>query len=219
MIVTALEQQKKDNSRLNVYMDGNFFCGLSVNIIAQYNIYQGKEIEDNKLEEILFAELQSRFFDRAVSYLVRSPKTEYQIKRYINELFFKKKGKWFEDISKEQMEQIQNNVLDKLHKYDYIDDKRYAELFVTSRLKNKPRGRAVLYGELLSKGVSKDIVKETLDNMFKDEYQVLKDAYKKKYKEEKISFEDTKKISFLQRKGFNWDLIERYINDESTKEN
>ncbi len=218
MIVTALEQQKKDTSRLNVYMDGNFFCGLSVNIIAQYNIYQGKDIERKLLDEILFSELESRFFDRAVSYLVRSPKTEYQIKRYIKELFFKKKGKWFEDISKEQMEQIQNNVLKKLHKYEYIDDKRYAELFVTSRLKNKPRGKAILYGELLSKGVSKDIVKETLDSMLKDEYQILKDTYRKKYKDERISFEDTKKISFLQRKGFNWDLIERYINDESSKE-
>jgi regulatory protein len=163
MIVTALEQQKKDTSRLNMYIDGNFFCGISVNIVAQYNIYQGKEIEEKTLEEIFFSELQSRFFDRAVSYLVRSPKTEYQIKRYINELFFKKKGKWFEDISKEQMEQIQKYVLEKLHKYDYIDDERYAELFISSRLKNKPRGRAVLYGELLSKGVSKDIIKAKLD--------------------------------------------------------
>jgi SOS response regulatory protein OraA/RecX len=53
--------------------------------------------------------------------------------------------------------------------------------------------------------------------MLVDEYQVLKNTYRKKYKEEKISFEDTKKISFLQRKGFNWDLIERFINDESSE--
>lgn len=218
MIVTALEQQKKDTSRLNMYIDGKFFCGLSVNIIAQYNIYQGKELNEDVLNEILFAELQSRFFDRSVSYLVRSPKTEFQIKRYIKDLFFKKKGKWFEDISKEDMELIQGNVIEKLHKYDYINDARYAELFISSRLKNKPRGRAILYGELLSKGVSKDIVRETLDSMLTDEYQVLKDTYRKKYKNEDISFEDTKKISFLQRKGFSWDLIERYINDESRKE-
>ena len=29
--------------------------------------------------------------------------------------------------------------------------------------------------------------------------------------------DDRKKIDFFRRKGFNWDLIEKFINDESGK--
>ena len=40
-------------------------------------------------------------------------------------------------------------------------------------------------------------------------------VFEKKYGECKLSKKDRKKIDFLHRKGFDWDLIERLINNES----
>ena len=51
--------------------------------------------------------------------------------------------------------------------------------------------------------------------MVDDEYDMLKRVYEKKYGIEKLGMKDRKKIDFLLRKGFNWDLIERYINEKS----
>ena len=113
MKITSLESQKRDSSRLNMYIDENFFCGISLNVVAQFGIYQGKELSDTELNEILTSELRSRFFDRAVSYLVRSPKTEFQVRRYLKDLVFKKKGKWFEDVSKEDISSIEEFVVKK----------------------------------------------------------------------------------------------------------
>ena len=217
MKITSLESQKRDSSRLNMYIDENFFCGISLNVVAQFGIYQGKELSDTELNEILTSELRSRFFDRAVSYLVRSPKTEFQVRRYLKDLAFKKKGKWFEDVSKEDISSIEEFVVKKLLEYEYLNDEKYAQMFVESRIKNKPRGKNILYGELVSKGVSKDIIEKVLEETLGDEYSVLVATYRKKFKEEKITFEDRKKIDFLRRKGFNWDLIEKYINNESSK--
>lgn len=218
MKVTALETQKRDSSRLNMYIEEDFFCGISLNVVAQFGIYQGKELSEEELKEILNAELKARFFDRAVSYLIRSPKTEFQVRRYLKDLTFKKKGKWFQDISKEELQSIEENIVSRLLEYEYIDDKKYAQMFVESRIKNKPRGKNILFGELISKGVSRDTAQKVLGEMVEDEYGILVATYRKRFKEEKISFEDRKKIDFLRRKGFNWDLIENFINNESTKQ-
>lgn len=218
MKITALETQKRDSSRLNMYIDDSFFCGVSLNVVAQFGIYQGKELLENELNEILKAELRARFFDRAVSFLVRSPKTEFQVRRYLKDLAFKKKGKWFEEISKEDIFSIEEFVIKKLLEYEYLNDERYAQLFVESRIKYKPRGKNILYGELISKGVPKDIVEKVLSEMLEDEYAILVSTYRKRFKDQNISFEDRKKIEFLRRKGFNWDLIEKFINDESSKQ-
>lgn len=218
MKITALEIQKRDSSRLNMYIDEDFFCGISLNVVAQFGIYQGKELLEDDLKKILNAELKARFFDRAVSYLVRSPKTEFQVRRYLKDLAFKKKGKWFQDISKEDLQSIEEDIVSRLLEYEYIDDEKYAKMFVESRIKNKPRGKNILFGELISKGVSKDIVEKVLSEMLCDEYSILISTYRKRFKDQSISFEDRKKIDFLRRKGFSWDLIEKFINNESSKQ-
>jgi len=150
-----------------------------------------------------------------MGFLDRSPKTERQVRIYLKDLSFKKKGKWFESLGGDILSKIIEKVVSKLNEYKYIDDERFAELFVSSRMKNKPRGKDVLRMELLSKGVSKDIALKVINLLVEDEASLLVETYRKKYKEEKITKNDRKKIDFLRRKGFNWDLIEQFINNES----
>lgn len=215
MKITKLASQKKDPSRVSMSVDGEFFCGVSLDIVAKYTLYVGKDITDLEIENIFKDEIQSRFLSRAVDSISKGVKTEYQVKKYLRELSLKKKGKWYSDISKENSEQIIEYVVKKLNEYGYIDDSNYATLFVQSRIKNKPRGKAILISELLSKGVSKEIAVERVNELVEDEYDILKRMYEKKYKEEKITMDDRKKIDFLRRKGFNWDLIEKFINEST----
>ncbi len=215
MKITKLASQKKDPSRVSMSVDGEFFCGVSLDIVAKYTLYVGKDVTDLEIENIFKDEIQSRFLSRAVDSISRGVKTEYQVKKYLRELSLKKKGKWYSDISKENSEQIIEYVVKKLNEYGYIDDSNYATLFVQSRIKNKPRGKAILISELLSKGVSKEIAVERVNELVEDEYDILKRMYEKKYKEEKITMDDRKKIDFLRRKGFNWDLIEKFINEST----
>jgi len=215
MKITALESQKKDPSRVSVYVDGIFYCGVSVNNIAKYSLYAGKDVEEKTLEDMKFAELVERFLNRAVTFLERAPKTEKQVRQYLKELAFKKKGKWFEELEGEELSKIVEIVVGRLNEYKYLDDKRFAEIFVSSRMRTKPRGKDILTMELISKGVSKDIALEVVTELVEDEYSLLQQTYYKKYKEEKLRRDDRKKIDYLRRKGFSWDLIEQYINNES----
>jgi regulatory protein len=217
MKITKLSSQKRDPNRVNMYIDEEFFCGVSLDGVAKFNLYQGKELDEEILEEILFEELKSRFSQRAMNYISRAIKTEFQLRTYLRNLAYKKKGKWFVDISKEQIELIVNETISKLKEYGYIDDSEFAEQFVLSRIKNKPRGKSILVSELMSKGVNRDLAKEKVEELVEDEYDILKRTYIKKYGNEKLKNEDQKKINFLKRKGFSWDLINEFIIDESTE--
>ena len=217
MIVTKLVSQKRDPDRVNMYIDEEFYCGISLDGIAKFNIYLGKELEDDDLEKILFEELKNRFFQRAINYISRAIKTEVQLKRYLKELSFKKKGKWFTDISKESLEEIINDTAERLKEYNYLNDEVFAEEFLQSRMKNRPRGKSVLLSELISKGVNAELAKEKVEELVEDEYAILKRIYEKKYGDENMSIQDSKKIDFLRRKGFSWDLINEFLNNEFTE--
>jgi regulatory protein len=217
MKITKLSSQKKDPSRVNMHIDGKFFCGVSLDTVAKFNMYVGKSIKAKELDSILITELTNRFMARAMSYISKSVKTEFQLRRYLKDLSFKKKGDWYSDISKEDLEKMFNEIIDRLKEYKYLDDERFAEEFVLSRVKNKPRGKMILVAELMSKGMNRDLAQQKVDELVEDEYDVLKRIYEKKFKKQKITYDDRKKIDYLMRKGFSWDLIEQFINDESSK--
>ncbi len=213
--ITKVSIQKKDKSRVNIFIDGNFFCGLSLSTFAKYSLYDGKELHDEELDHIFKDDLRERLTLRVISYLADAQKTETQVKKYILITLIKKKGEWYADLSKPEIEELTEKVIENLKKYGYINDEKYAESFINSRLKNKPRGKSVLLGELLSKGVEKSVAQEKIDECVDDEYTVLKNVFMKKFKDGKITKNDTKKIGYLLRKGFNWDLIEQLINDDT----
>ena len=215
MKVTKLVSQKRDPSRVNVYIDGEFSFGISLDSLAKYNIYVGIELEDDFLSKVFLHELKKRFLQRSSEYISRSPRTELQISRYIKNIIMKKKGVWYSELSKEEEEKILEHVISKLKKYGYIDDSHFAEQFIQSRLKSRPRGSGVIMSELISKGVSRDIAEDKVKELVQDEYALLCRVYEKKYKDQKITSMDNKKISYLFRKGFSWDLIEKLINNES----
>jgi regulatory protein len=217
MKVTKLSSQKKDSSRVNVYIDEEFFCGLSLDLVAKFNLYDDKEVDVKELDEILFEELKARFSQRALSYVSKTLKTEFQLRRYLKTLSFKKKGSWYNDIDKAKLEEIFNEAIKKLDEYGYINDEEFAEQFILSRIKNRPRGKMVLVSELMSKGVDKELARKKVEELVEDEYEVLERTYRKKFNEEKITIRDRKKIDYLKRKGFSWDLIKKLIDNESSK--
>ena len=215
MVVTKIEYQKRDPNRVNIYIDNEFFCGISLDTLASENLYEGLDIDETVVNRILEKDLKSRFLTRVVEYLSHSPKTEFQISRYLKELKFKKKDIWFkEDISLD-WERFFDEILSKLKEYKYIDDESFARSFVSSRLRNKPRGKSVLISELISKGVSKDIAQSVCDDEIGDEIDTLRKAFDKKYRGKSFDIKDQKMVNYLLRKGFNWDLIEQFNSNES----
>jgi regulatory protein len=213
--ITEISQQKKKQERYNLFVDGEFFCGISTLTLTKENLYKDLEINEKRLEEILSSELENRIFERVVNNITARPKTEFQVRRYIRDLFFKKGGSWFSKDININTKEIEEIVIKRLKKYDLLNDESYARLFVESRVRSKPRGKMILVNELRKKGVSKDISEKIVNELVEDESSLLKKVYEKKYGEETFTKKDQKKIQYLQRKGFSWDLIKSLMKDDT----
>ena len=215
MRVSKIEYQKRDPNRVNLYIDEEFFCGISLDTLASENLYEGLEITQEVLDRIVQRDLRSRFLTRVTEYLSHSPKTEFQVYRYLRNLKFKKKNIWFKEEIYLDWDTLFDEIVGKLKEYKYIDDESFARSFVSSRLRNKPRGKSVLISELISKGVSKDIAEMVCNEDIPDELEVLRNTFEKKYRDKKFDINDSKMVSFLQRKGFNWDLIQQFSQNDT----
>jgi regulatory protein len=191
--------------------------GISANTLAKFNLYKGKSIDQKTLDKILYQELKQRFFDRAANYLTRAPKTTFQLRRYLKDLRYKKKGKWFDEGLKIDFEKLFDEIIKNLEDMRLLDDEEFARMFISSRIRNKPRGKFVLVSELISKGVDKEMAIEITDELIEDEYDILKKTFYKKYKSYNLDLSETKKIAYLQRKGFSYDLIKKLAQSEFTE--
>ena len=78
-IVTDIKPQTKNKKRVNVYLDGEFYCGLDIMTTLSNRIKVGMEISIDKLNEIsLESEIRSAT-DVCLKFISKSAKTKKQV--------------------------------------------------------------------------------------------------------------------------------------------
>jgi regulatory protein len=197
MKITKIEIQKNNKNRVNLFVDDNFFCGLSLETIVKNHIKENQEISNLTLE---YLKEDSEFLlamGKAGSYLSKVQKTEKELKDYLL-----KKG--FElDIVK--------RVLEKMKAYGYIDDFFYAKNFVKSKCKS--RGAKKIAFELRQKGICDEIVNDSVSKIQNESEtaQKLLDKYlKNKPRDVKTK---QKAYRFLFSKGFSNENVSKCLNN------
>lgn len=199
--ITALKEQVKNKKRVSVYLDGEFYCGLDLVTALKYRLKVGEFIEESRLVEIQYqAEMQS-CFDKALSFISTSVKTEKQIKDKLLGLGY--------------LEEIVEKAIEKLKSYGYVDDGDFANRFVSTY--KGVKGKKLIKLELRRKGVSeKDVENAAIDiESQQDACDGICDKYlKNKEKDQKTLL---KCYKYLLSKGFDYDeakrSIERYNKD------
>jgi len=112
-----------------------------------------------------------------------------------------------------------SSIISLLEKNHYLNDREFTLNWVKYRMENRPLGRRSLEYELREKGVDSEIIKDSLDEVYSgefDEYDVaVRLAEKKIASLRKVKTEDNivkrRLFSYLHRKGFSYDTIERVI--------
>ena len=67
---------------------------------------------------------------------------------------------------------IVNQVICQLSELNYLNDSRFAELWVQSRIKNNQRGRFLIIKELADKGINHKIATEVVDRILTEEIEI-----------------------------------------------
>lgn len=205
MIVTRIEQQKKDKSRYSIYIDGEFAFGLIMEDILYFKIKEGYELTQEKFDYIMDTTVYIKAQDTAARYLGYKMRTRREVAE-------KLRGSGYS-------ESVCDRVLKNLEKYDYINDDIYCAKYIKETLKLRPKGKFLIKRELKLKGIDEKTVDNAIDEAEIDEADIAKKLLMKKY--EDFANMDNKELSkvyaFLQRKGFSYGVIKEAVRDLADK--
>lgn len=192
-IITDITAQKRNKNRVNVYIDGDFACGLDAVTAVSARLKIGDEISVEALKDIAETSEVNSAFERAVGYLSSVPRAKREIARYLGD-----KGYDKDVISK---------VIERLEFYHYIDDRAYAQTYIRS--KTKKYGSYRIAAELKQKGVDPAVISELLEE--NDSESDMAVAVAQKYIGSRRTVDKQRVKRFLAGRGFSWDSISQAI--------
>ncbi|MDG4657225.1 recombination regulator RecX [Ectobacillus antri] len=147
-IITKIQAQKQMKERYNIYLDDGtgerYAFSVDEHTLVKHGLRKDMEIDELALSEIIYDEEIRKAYLHAVSYLSYQMRTAYEVTEQLRK--------------KEFGEVAMREVISKLKKDGYINDREYAMAYVRTQSNVSKKGPELISRELEAKGVSKDII-------------------------------------------------------------
>jgi len=147
--ITDITYQTKNKLRCNLFVDGEFLCGLSLETVIKFGLKKGDEYIADDLKELINQNERSEALSKAGNYLSKTLKTKRQVKDYL--------------LKKGYSEEIVWYCIDKLKEYNYIDDFEFSKRYIDCQ--SKTQGKRMVAYKLMSKGVKKEDIEKAKTNI------------------------------------------------------
>jgi len=190
--ITALQVQKKNPNRVNVYLDGEFAFGVA-RITAAW-LKNGDELSDEKIAKLLADDNREWAYQQALLFLSYRARSEKEIRQNLHK--------------HEVPEEVIDETLERLRAAGLANDNEFAQMWVENRSTFRPRSRRALAMELRQKGLDDETVQSAVSDV--DENALAYEAAQKRLGRLKgLEWNDfRKKLSeFLARRGFPYSVI------------
>lgn len=205
-IVTKIEYQK-NKTRVNIYVDGEFFCGLNSEVLFSNQIKVGSEVDEQRLKALIFESEVKKGVSYVFGLLAKKPYAEREIRTKL--------------YQKSYSSEAAQKIIETIKEYKLIDDSDYAKTYVDS---NKTKSKREIEFNLSQKGIDKHIIQNAVNDIENDDEMAKIDTITAKYMKNKPKTGENlqKLFRYLQGKGFEFELIKNKIsklkeqvNDES----
>lgn len=162
-------------------------------------LHSGQELTAAELEQLKDTSQFDKLYNRALMLVARRPRSRWELEDYLKR----------KDSPAPFIEQI----LNKLSEYGYVDDLKFAKLWVENRRLLRPTSRRRLIQELRQKRVSQEVIDAVLEEDQADEQSVLRELVDKKRRQPKYQ-DDLKLMQFLARQGFSYGDIKSVLQED-----
>jgi len=196
--ISALEEQKKNKNRINVYINGDFAFGLSK--FVGRKLKEGQILSEAEINDLVHKESREKAYQIALRYISYKQRTLYEVEEKLEKSGFSG--------------DIVSSVVGECEQKGYLDDLEYARQWVDVRSSSKPRSRRQLAYELRKRGISDNLISEAMEFAPEDvelAYELGK-KYARRYGH--LDQEDFKKKLFgvLARRAFSFDVVNKTVN-------
>ena len=200
-IITKIEVQKKNQDRVNIYVNNEFFIAIYTELVYRFGFKKGIDIDEYKLKALLKDEMYIKAKNKALNILSKSDQSEKKIR---------------EKLSYDFEESVIDKVISFLKDNNFINDDILAQKIVNTNINLNKCGINKIKQNLYIKGINKNSIDEALGDVdYNIEFENAMYLAKKRYN--RIKNEDKRKIyqkisQHLAYKGFNYDIIKRVLN-------
>jgi len=202
MTVTEIKDYKK--GRYEIYLNDEFAFILYKSEVKTYGIKEGIEISDSTMDEIIANVITKRCKKRALNLLLKGDMTEAKLRTKLSD------GKYPEGVIDDAIAYVKS--------YHYIDDRRYAMAFISS--KSSTDSKNTIKRKLIERGISKDIIDSCIEEYYVEdelnrntERELIERLIYKKCKDiSGLEYTDRQKlIASIMRKGFSFYDVEAVL--------
>ncbi len=189
-IITALEVQKRNKERVNVYLDDAYAFSLSLDEAAR--LRKGQALSDAEIAALRSDDSLKQAVDSASRFLSHRPRSVAEVRQNLTD--------------KEFPEPIIEAAVERLITLGYLDDHAFASFWVGERNRFKPLGTRALRYELRQKGISENIISDVLAGVDVDDaaYRAALPQVRRLRGSSRRDFQQ-KIGGLLQRRGFSYD--------------
>jgi regulatory protein len=197
--ITALEIQKNNPDRMNVYLDEEFAFGISRFVGAWLSV--GQIIDEIKIKALIRDDDKERAFQSSLRYIAYKQRTETEVVKKLEKLEFSP--------------EIIDNVMCDLREKGYVNDNEFADQWIEIRGNSKLCSKKFLEIELRNKGIPDDIVDAALEKAPDDTEMAIKLG--KKYLNRFVSADDKdfrkKMTGILLRRAFSYSVVKDTLDE------
>jgi regulatory protein len=203
--ITALRVQKRNQQRVNVYIDGRFAFGLAA--IEAMHLKIGQQLSDAEIARLKEKDQVEVAYEFALRFLSYRPRSIDEVRRRL--------------IEKEFDVPTIDETVARLSRAGLLDDTAFARFWLENRDAFKPRSRRALRYELRQKGVADSVIDATLAGYEEDAaaYRAALHRAQKLARRPDQDFDVIRRklLAFLNRRGFSYpiarDAVERVFTE------
>jgi len=201
MKVTSIKSQVKRAGRYSIFVDGKYEFSLSDTALLDSKLANGQELSQAQLREFKQVSVDDKLYNNVLGYLAIRPRTDWEITAYLQ-----RKG---------ASPALSTTILNKLSNLNLLDDKKFAEAFVSDRRLLRAKSRRKLVQELRQKHVADDIIQAAVGNEPEDEQSALRAIIERKRRQSKYR-DNLKLMQYLAGQGFNYGDIKAALGEDDS---
>ena len=153
-----LSYKKGKQDKIHISVDGEYSFTVDETYFLSMGIWNGKEVDEDELEEIKQTVSVRRAYNYAVNLLSRRDHSE-------RELMTKLSQKGYSDGAEEAIRKLRDS--------GYVSDERFARLYVRELQTFKKYGKRRIEQELYRKGVDREIISQVIEETNFDESELV----------------------------------------------
>src|SRR5271157_301336 len=188
--ISAVEPQKRNPGRVNVYLDGEYAFSLA-RILAVW-LKVGLELDEKKIAALQAGDQHEEAYQKALHFLSYRPRSSVEVRRNLTQ--------------RGLAEELVGDTLQRLQQAGLVNDAEFARSWIENRDTFRPRSQLALRTELRRKGLADEVIESALRDHVDEEALALDAARKQAARLAGLAWPEFRRKlgAFLARRGFSY---------------